>query len=100
MSGGVRALGVTASCLRLRPAIPKAGNPPKARLPKRRSSALKLRPKSMATLTLVQVKILTQAVRPPVPTLKDVQDATREQENFEVGVENVRGSCGVWGFRC
>ena len=54
----------------------------------------------MATLTLVQVKILTQAVRPPVPTLKDVQDATREQENFAVGVENVRGSCGVWGFRC
>ncbi|CAE7196981.1 GIP [Symbiodinium sp. CCMP2592] len=32
-----------------------------------------------------KVKILTQAVRPPVPTLKDVQDATREQENFEAG---------------
>ncbi|CAE6930854.1 PSMD12 [Symbiodinium natans] len=32
-----------------------------------------------------KVKILTQAVRPPVPTLKDIQAATRAQENFEAG---------------
>lgn len=32
-----------------------------------------------------RVKILTQAVRPPVPTLKDIQEAMRAQENFEGG---------------
>jgi len=30
-----------------------------------------------------RVKILTQAVRPPVPSLKDVEEAMRSQEHFE-----------------
>ncbi|CAE6913568.1 unnamed protein product [Symbiodinium natans] len=30
-----------------------------------------------------QVKILTQAIRPPVPTLKDVESGMRSQEHFE-----------------
>eukprot|EP00434_Breviolum_minutum_P038888 symbB.v1.2.034506.t1/scaffold4469.1/size39292/1 len=32
-----------------------------------------------------RVKILTQAVRPPVPSLKEIQEAMRAQENFEGG---------------